>query len=101
VSQTASQTVSQAVISDDEILTRVRKVVSETLDIPPEQISLESRFAEDLGADSFDNLSLFMLLEEEFGSEISEEAATELTSVGSTVGFIRRHLAAGEGAAPA
>lgn len=84
---------------DEKILERVKKVVAETLDRPEEEILLESRYVEDLGADSFDNLSLFMMLEEEFDQTISEASVEELTTVGSTVQFIRRLLSE-EGATP-
>lgn len=80
-------------ISDDEIFARVRRSVSEILNVPEEEISRDSRFVEDLGADSFDNLSLFMALEEEFDQEISETAAAELVTVGSAVDLVRSQLA--------
>ncbi|HEY7216569.1 MAG TPA: acyl carrier protein [Thermoanaerobaculia bacterium] len=81
-----------------ETFRRVRKVVGEVLKIAEERITLESRYREDLNADSFDNLSLFLALEEEFNRTIEGEGVAHLTTVGETVDFILGRMA---GPAPA
>lgn len=72
----------------ERVYQRVRKVVSEVLRVSEERITPESRYLEDLNADSFDNLSLLLALEEEFDRTIDGEAVTHLSTVGATVDFI-------------
>lgn len=71
-----------------ETFRRVRKVVGEVLKIAEERITLETRYREDLNADSFDNLSLLLALEEEFHRTIDGEGVAQLSTVGGTVDFI-------------
>jgi len=52
---------------------RVKKIVVEQLGVKEEEVSLESSFVDDLGADSLDTVELVMALEEEFGTEIPDE----------------------------
>jgi acyl carrier protein len=60
----------------------------EQLGVKPEQVTPEAKFIEDLGADSLDTVELVMRLEEEFGSEISDEDAEKLVSVGDVIRYI-------------
>ena len=54
----------------------------------PDQVTPDAKFLEDLGADSLDTVELVMALEEEFGSEIPDEQAEKLQSVGDVVKYI-------------
>ncbi len=72
----------------EEVFERVRRVVAEVLKISEDKITLESRYAEDLHLDSFDNLSLLMALEDEFERTIEDQGALQMTTVGETVDFI-------------
>ncbi len=67
---------------------RVKKVVTEQLQVDPEQVTAEASFVEDLGADSLDVVELVMALEEEFDLEIPDEEAEKLQTVGSAVEYI-------------
>jgi acyl carrier protein len=78
----------------EEIFRRVRKVIAEVLKIAEDRITLESRYREDLNADSFDNLSLFLALEDEFARTIEGEGVAHLSTVGETVDFILGQAAA-------
>ena len=78
-----------------EIFQRVRKVVAEVLKIGEDRVSLESRFQEDLNADSFDTLSLLVALEDEFDRTLEDEGSLQLATVGETVDFIAAQAAAG------
>jgi acyl carrier protein len=67
---------------------RVKNIIVEQLGVKPEQVTPEAKFIEDLGADSLDTVELVMALEEEFGSEIPDEQAEKLQSVGDVIKFI-------------
>jgi len=54
---------------------RVKKIITEQLNVTDEQITPEASFIDDLGADSLDQVELVMALEEEFGQEIPEDEA--------------------------
>ena len=67
---------------------RIRTIIATELGVKPEQITNEAKFIEDLGADSLDTVELVMGLEEEFGSEIPDEDAEKLVSVGDVHRYI-------------
>lgn len=67
---------------------RVRDIIVEQLGVKPEQVTLEAKFIEDLGADSLDTVELVMALEEEFGHEIPDEEAEKLQTVGDVIRYI-------------
>ena len=71
-----------------EIAEKVAKIVVEQLGVSEEQVTPEAKFIEDLGADSLDQVELVMALEEEFGSDIPDEAAEKLTTVGDAIAYI-------------
>jgi acyl carrier protein len=71
---------------------RVRKIVVEQLGVKEEEVSLESSFVDDLGADSLDTVELVMALEEEFETEIPDEDAEKITTVQQAVDYIKAHI---------
>lgn len=71
----------------------VKKVIVEVKDIPADDIQMESRFEEDLEADSLDVVEMIMLLEEEYEFEIPEEVAEKLKTVKDVVVYIEKRLA--------
>ncbi|MBO9362328.1 MAG: acyl carrier protein [Thermoflexus sp.] len=75
------------------VFEQVRDVIVEVLGVPPEKVTLEARFREDLEADSLDLVELIMALEERFGGEISDEDAQKITTVGEAVTYIEKHMA--------
>lgn len=72
----------------EEILTKVKGVVSEKLNVGEDQVTADAKFVEDLGADSLDQVELIMALEDEFELKIPEEEAEKLTTIGTAVEFI-------------
>ncbi|SVD38381.1 uncharacterized protein METZ01_LOCUS391235, partial [marine metagenome] len=64
------------------------KIIVEQLGVNEDQVKPEAKFIEDLGADSLDTVELVMALEEEFGTEIPDEEAEKLQSVGDVIKFI-------------
>ena len=71
---------------------RVKKVVAETLKIDPSTIQDDSRFVEDLGAESIQSVELVAAFEEEFDIEMDEQGALGVKDVGAAVAFIEEYL---------
>lgn len=67
---------------------RVRDIIVEQLGAEPGDVTMEAKFRDDLEADSLDLVELIMSFEEEFGGEISDEQAQQITSVGDAVKFL-------------
>ena len=77
----------------DEIFKTMQDLVAEQFAIEPEEVSMESSFEEDLGADSVDLVELVMAMEEEFDvGEIDEEDLTGLKTVGDCVRYLYNKL---------
>ena len=73
---------------EQEILSKVKEMVASQLGKPEDEITLESSFIEDLGADSLDLVELIMSMEDEFGLEISDEDAESIITLQDAVNFI-------------
>jgi acyl carrier protein len=73
---------------DQELLENVKKMVASQLGKSEDEISPESSFIEDLGADSLDLVELIMSMEDEFGIEISDEDAESIVTVQDAINFI-------------
>ena len=71
---------------------RVKKIIISQLNVSEEQVTPEANFIDDLGADSLDQVELVMALEEEFCTEIPEEDAEKLQSVGSVIEYVEKNL---------
>lgn len=68
---------------------QLKKVISEVLGLDPEEITMETRFLEDLGADSLDLFQVVMGMEEIFGIEIASEATERIATVREAVELIQ------------
>ena len=71
---------------------RVKNIIVKQLGVKEEEIKNESKFVEDLGADSLDTVELVMALEEEFDTEIPDEEAEKITSVQQAIDYISANL---------
>lgn len=71
------------------MLDKIKKIVVEQLGVEEEEITLESSFIDDLGADSLDIVELIMALEEEFDLEIPDSEAEKISTVGDVVDYIK------------
>ena len=70
------------------LLDDIKEVVVEQLDCNPAEVKEESKFIEDLGADSLDVVELVMALEEKFDIEIPDEAAEGILTVSDVIKYI-------------
>lgn len=75
-------------MTKEEILAKVKNVISEKLNVGEDQVTTDAKFVEDLGADSLDQVELIMALEDEFEIKVPEEEAEKLTTVGEAVAYI-------------
>lgn len=67
---------------------RVKGIIIDLLGVEPEKVVPEANFRDDLEADSLDLVELIMAMEEEFGGEISDEEAQQITTVGEAIKFL-------------
>ncbi|BCU75680.1 acyl carrier protein [Luteolibacter sp. LG18] len=75
-------------MSDKSIEDRVKDIIVDQLGVSADQVTLEAKFIEDLGADSLDTVELVMAFEEEFEIEVPDEEAEKLQSVGDVVTYV-------------
>jgi acyl carrier protein len=66
----------------------VKAIIIDLLGVEGDKVKLEARFREDLEADSLDLVELIMKFEDVFGTEISDEDAQKITTVGEAVNFV-------------
>ncbi len=75
----------------DSIQERVKAIICEQLDIKPDEMSLQSSFIDDLGADSLDIVELVMAMEDAFQMDIPDEEAEKIQTVNDAIEYIRAH----------
>ena len=75
-----------------ELEDRVRKIFAENLSVPEDEVTMGSRFQEDLDADSLDLVEAVLALEEEFGITIPEEEMEGIKTVGQAVELVSSKL---------
>ena len=71
---------------------KLQQIIAEVLNMDPEEITMNSTFVDDLGADSLDVFQIVMGIEEEFDIEIPTEIAEKIVSVGDAVEQIKNAL---------
>ncbi len=74
------------------VFEKIKDIVSQQLGKDAEDITMESTFIEDLGADSLDVVELVMALEDEFDIEIDEDDAGSISTVGDVVDYIKARI---------
>lgn len=75
-------------------LEKLQKIIAEVMNVDTEEISADTTFVDDLGADSLDVYQIIMGIEEEFDIEISNEEAEKIVSVGDAVEAIKNAIEA-------
>jgi acyl carrier protein len=79
-------------MSRDKVMEKVRAHLATELQVGPERIKDETRFRDDLDADSLDLYELVMELEDTYGIKLSEEDAARIETVGQAVDFVVEHV---------
>lgn len=72
-----------------EVETQVKQIVVDHLGIDEAKVTAESKFIDDLGADSLDTVELVMAFEEKFGIEIPDDAAETIQTVQNAIDYIQ------------
>ncbi len=72
---------------------KLQKIIGEVLNIDADEITMETSFVDDLGADSLDVFQIIMGIEEEFEIEIDNENAEAIVTVGDAVEQIKNAIA--------
>jgi len=76
----------------DKIFEKVKEIVVEQLGVEEEEVTEKSSFVDDLGADSLDIVELIMAFEEAFETEIPDEDAEKIATVGDAVKYIKENV---------
>jgi acyl carrier protein len=75
----------------DNVESRVKQIIVEQLGVDAAEVTPQAHFVNDLGADSLDTVELVMALEEEFDTEIPDEQAEKIQTVGQAIEYIKAH----------
>ena len=73
----------------EEVVNRIKKVITNHLGVSEDKVTENAKFIEDLGADSLDQVELVMAFEEEFKCEIPDEAAEKIVTVKDAIELIK------------
>ena len=79
-------------MADANIADRVKQIIVEQLGVDAAEVTPNAHFVNDLGADSLDTVELVMALEEEFDTEIPDEQAEKIQTVGQAIDYIEAKL---------
>lgn len=71
---------------------KLKKIISEVLNVEEDEITMETTFVDDLGADSLDIFQIIMGIEEEFDIEIANEDAEKIVNVSDAVEEIKKAM---------
>lgn len=78
-------------MTQEEIAQKVTNIIVKHFDIEEEKVVPELNIKDDLGADSISIMEFVLELEDEFGTEISDEDAEKIETVGAAVDYIDSH----------
>ena len=78
-------------MAETSVADRVKQIIVEQLGVDAAEVTPTAHFVNDLGADSLDTVELVMALEEEFDTEIPDEQAEKIQTVGQAIDYIKAH----------
>ncbi len=84
-------------MNSDEIRDKIYEIIVKQLEVEKDKLTPETKYAEDLGADSLDTAELVMLFEDEFQINVSDDAEGKIKTIGDTVAYIAEQLQSKEG----
>ena len=76
----------------NEVVTRVKEIVTKKLGVDESQVTLEASFTKDLGADSLDTIELVMEFEKAFDITIDEADQAKVQTVGQVIEYVKNQL---------
>ena len=79
-------------MDEKEIRAKVNGIIKDKLGVSEDKIVDGAKYVEDLGADSLSLVDIAMALEDDFGMTIPDEDIEKLTTVGSTIQYIKDHI---------
>jgi acyl carrier protein len=79
-------------MDNGQVKDKVVDIICQKLDVTKEKVNMETRYTEDLGADSLDQAELVMEFEDEFDINIPDDAEGKIKTVGETVKFIEEQI---------
>ena len=73
-------------------LEKLQKIIAEVLNVDAQEVTMDTTFVEDLGADSLDIFQIIMGIEEEFGIQVPTDEAQSIVTVGDAYEKIKKEL---------
>jgi acyl carrier protein len=71
---------------------KVKNVIVDSLNVDADKVTPDASFVDDLDADSLDQVELILALEEEFDTQIPEEEAAKITTVGEAIEYLKKNI---------
>jgi acyl carrier protein len=84
-------------LTRDQVFALIKEHLADELDVEPSAIGFDTRFKDDLEADSLDLYTLVQELEDTYGVSMSDEQAAQILTVGQAVDFVLAHAGAANG----
>lgn len=84
-------------LTRDQVFVLIKEHLADELDVEASAIGLDTRFKDDLEADSLDLYTLVQELEDTYGVSMSDEQAAQILTVGQAVDFVLAHAGAANG----
>lgn len=72
-----------------DLESRIKEIIAEHLEVKLESVKNESKFIDDLGADSLDTVELIMAIEDQYHFEVSDDEAEQLTTVQAVIDYVK------------
>jgi acyl carrier protein len=78
-------------MTEEEIFNKIKSLIADNFNVDQDKITENTNFTNDLDADSIDLVEFILQLEDEFGSEIPDDEAEKIKTVGDAVSYIKSH----------
>lgn len=78
-------------MTEEEIFNKIKTLIADNFNVDQDKITENTNFTNDLDADSIDLVEFILQLEDEFDSEIPDDEAEKIKTVGDAVSYIKSH----------